>query len=149
MTPSHQYCSGRMIKHGKYFPKHPPFQVLTQMDPQPIFGQYILVSLPKHHFIGWFKKCTHKNVKNKIGKIYHPMEDIKSGRSHQKQCETDKNWVRYAQFLSWRKVSIPAHCADWWDWWHLPFWEWCGIWGSPRDAAPSPRVWGGLRWVGA
>ena len=67
---------------GNAFPGTPHSWMTTQVDLQPIFGQYILVSLPKHHFIGWFKKCAHKNVKNKIGKIYYSMEDIKSRRSH-------------------------------------------------------------------
>jgi len=42
----------------------PLFQMTPWVAPLAIFGQYILISLPKHYFTGWFEKCVHRNLRN-------------------------------------------------------------------------------------
>ena len=43
-------------------------------------------------------------------------------------------------FCPEEKANIPAHCADWWDWWGLPFWEHPASLLAPGLARPF-RSW--------
>jgi len=56
---------------GNDFPGIPPLRIPTLVVPLPIFGQYILVSLPKHYLLACLKSVTTKmfEIKSKRNTI--------------------------------------------------------------------------------
>jgi hypothetical protein len=85
-----------------------PFRVPIWVVPPLVFHQYILFTLCKRSFSAPFEMGGHKNVRNKIRRKYHPLQNINRGRSRQTRHRTDEYLTRSAQFSPRGRTSIAS-----------------------------------------